>query len=314
MAASLQSGSNSPSRRTLLAGALGGIGAWAASAMDRASPARAQGEPITVGGVFTDATSVTEIQNQANANTVFYANSTGGGYGVYGSSHGAFGVNGVSDLSNGVRGLSGSSTYAGTLGHNSGNGTGLHGFSGVATPPLAPAKTGVYGSANQDGTSNGVFGQSSTGTGVLALATSANGSSAFGLFARSDSANAAAIGARSSADRTAVLAMSGSGTFPPSKAKTAVYGYANQDNTAKGVWGDTISGHAIHGTAGPSGYAGYFAGKVFTTKWYEMKEITPPPAPSGNKGRLFMRDNGSGKTQLCVRFNTGAIQVLATQP
>ena len=37
-------------------------------------------------------------------------------------------------------------------------------------------------------------------------------------------------------------------------------------------------------------------------------------APSSNKAALFVRDNGSGKTQLCVRFNTGAVQVLATQP
>ena len=30
--------------------------------------------------------------------------------------------------------------------------------------------------------------------------------------------------------------------------------------------------------------------------------------------RLFCRDNGSGKSQLCVIFATGAIQVVATEP
>ena len=45
-----------------------------------------------------------------------------------------------------------------------------------------------------------------------------------------------------------------------------------------------------------------------------MTEITAPSAPGANKARLFLKDNGSGKTQLCVRFNTGVIQVLATQP
>lgn len=39
-----------------------------------------------------------------------------------------------------------------------------------------------------------------------------------------------------------------------------------------------------------------------------------PSAPAANCGRLFLRDNGSSKTQLCVRFNTGAIQVIATEP
>lgn len=39
-----------------------------------------------------------------------------------------------------------------------------------------------------------------------------------------------------------------------------------------------------------------------------------PAAPAANSYRLFSRDNGAGKTQLCVRFATGAVQVLATEP
>lgn len=46
----------------------------------------------------------------------------------------------------------------------------------------------------------------------------------------------------------------------------------------------------------------------------EMIEITAPAAGATNSARLFARDNGSGKTQLAVRFATGAIQVLATEP
>lgn len=48
--------------------------------------------------------------------------------------------------------------------------------------------------------------------------------------------------------------------------------------------------------------------------YIDMPEITAPAAPAANSGRTFMRDNGSGKTQYCVRFPTGAIQVLATEP
>src|SRR4029079_18381583 len=62
-----------------------------------------------------------------------------------------------------------------------------------------------------------------------------------------------------------------------------------------------------------TGYAGYFKGKVYTTKWYEMTEISTPPSPALNRARLFVRDNGSGQTQLCVRFNTGGVVVIATQ-
>lgn len=39
-----------------------------------------------------------------------------------------------------------------------------------------------------------------------------------------------------------------------------------------------------------------------------------PAAPAADKARLFIKDNGSGKTQLCVRFATGPVQVLATEP
>ena len=46
----------------------------------------------------------------------------------------------------------------------------------------------------------------------------------------------------------------------------------------------------------------------------EVIEITDPAAPGANKARLYVRVNGSGKTQLVVRFNTGAIQILATEP
>lgn len=46
----------------------------------------------------------------------------------------------------------------------------------------------------------------------------------------------------------------------------------------------------------------------------QMAEIADPSAPAGNNGRLYVRDNGSGKTQLVCRFPTGAIQVICTEP
>lgn len=62
----------------------------------------------------------------------------------------------------------------------------------------------------------------------------------------------------------------------------------------------------------PEGTTG--AGFV-TNGWIDVQErASDPPAPPANTARFFVRDNGSGKTQYCVRFNTGAVQVLATQP
>lgn len=50
------------------------------------------------------------------------------------------------------------------------------------------------------------------------------------------------------------------------------------------------------------------------TKFLEGSEITDPAAPIADKGRLYYRDSGAGKTQLVVRFPTGAVQVLAEEP
>jgi hypothetical protein len=46
----------------------------------------------------------------------------------------------------------------------------------------------------------------------------------------------------------------------------------------------------------------------------QLAEMTEPDAPAANGARLYVKDNGSGKTQLCVRFATGAVQVIATEP
>lgn len=47
----------------------------------------------------------------------------------------------------------------------------------------------------------------------------------------------------------------------------------------------------------------------------EFVELSADPsAGAESTGRLYLRDNGAGKTQLCIRFNTGAVQVIATQP
>jgi len=46
----------------------------------------------------------------------------------------------------------------------------------------------------------------------------------------------------------------------------------------------------------------------------EMSEQTAPAAGAVNTGRLYLEDNGSGKTRLMIRFNTGAAQQIAIEP
>jgi len=45
-----------------------------------------------------------------------------------------------------------------------------------------------------------------------------------------------------------------------------------------------------------------------------MAERTNPGAPSANGVYVWTQDDGGGKTQIVARFNTGAVQVIATEP
>lgn len=57
------------------------------------------------------------------------------------------------------------------------------------------------------------------------------------------------------------------------------------------------------------------AGAMHTQQGVLFSErSSDPSAPATNFGMLYMKDNGAGKTQLCVRFPTGAVQVLSTEP
>jgi hypothetical protein len=214
--------SKSPSRRALLAGALGGLGALAASAIGRASPVRAGVDGDVVLGVGNAATTPTSITNSTNSNAVFQATSTSAGTGVHATS------------------ASGAAVFAESFDYIA-----VSAYSSAASSPA-------------------ILGQAAGGS-------------------------------------TAIQGYSGSGGPPAATAKTGVYGYAAQDSTSRGVHGES-----------PTGWAGYFAGRVYVSRYHEMPEITTPSAPGANKARLFVRDNG-GFTQLCVRFNTGGVKVLATQ-
>ena len=78
--------------------------------------------------------------------------------------------------------------------------------------------------------------------------------------------------------------------------------------TWEGQGATTISTTAGDLTLNPAGRV------VLGAHDQEFGEISDPAAPATNSARLYARDNGSGKTQLVVRFPTGAVQVLATEP
>jgi hypothetical protein len=281
-----------PSRRALLAGALGGIGAVLAGAVSRANPVRAEGEAMAVGGDYNDATTATILGNSTNTATVFLAQSTAGGIGVYGYSNSNTAVRAESISGQAVLATSSSST---AVGGSSTTGIGVVGVSGSSAGVQGQTTTynGVYGIATSTG--NGVLGQSNTGVGV---------------YGYTNGTDEAAIRSRNPGNGAGLVAASGN-EVPIAPTHTGIYGFAQQDGASRGVWGNSPAGHGIHGES-DTGWAGYFDGRVFTSSYLEMPEIANPTTPGANRARLFVRDNGSGHTQLCVKFHNGAIRVLAT--
>ena len=53
---------------------------------------------------------------------------------------------------------------------------------------------------------------------------------------------------------------------------------------------------------------------VFVSDKIELVERSEPTNSPADTGWLFVKDNGAGKSQLCVRFASGATQVIATEP
>lgn len=56
------------------------------------------------------------------------------------------------------------------------------------------------------------------------------------------------------------------------------------------------------------------SGVKVVASYVELDEMTAPSAPGANKARLYLEDNGSGKSRLMVLFPTGAAQQAAIEP
>ena len=92
-----------------------------------------------------------------------------------------------------------------------------------------------------------------------------------------------------------------------SAAATAQDGIALGKSASAGHVSSLALGDAVSTTAASQVAVG--------PRHFEATELAADPAaPATNAARLYLRDNGAGKTQLCVRFATGAVQVIATEP
>jgi hypothetical protein len=198
---------NPRSRRALLAGVLGGLGAWLVSAAQRAMPAEASaGDPVLAGRSNSGGGFSTELRANTGK-TVFKAVNAGGGDGL----------RGVATTGRGVVGI---------------------GREGIGVVAQTLNNVGLWAEAHHGGT---------------------------------------AINANASRSATAIVA----------------------------------SHRAHSGVAFRTHGKSIFDGQVQVGRLFLAGIANGAPPPGGAK--LLVKSNSSGKTQLCVRFNTGVIQVLATE-
>jgi hypothetical protein len=155
---------------------------------------------------------------------------------------------------------------------------------GSGTTELRANTTKPVFRAVQVGGGNGLRGEATTGRGVVGI----GGSGGTGLWGYSPDHN---------------------GVFATSDHGFCVNARAVGSNSV-GLFGDARGSNSrALVTAGPSdlnGTVNVNASLVFLE--------TSGAAPSANRARLFARDDGLGKTQLCVQFATGGVQVIATEP
>jgi hypothetical protein len=160
MTANQQTEMQPKSRRTLLAGALGGLGAWAASMVGRATPTTAgEGDPIIIGQTNYGRGTHTQLQTNSNgaALTVTQLSSSNGIRGESTSGRAVVGVAGLDGT--GIWGES--PNYRGVYGR------------------AVDSGIGVYGECRGHG--YGVVGESLDGTGVHAIGRTAIVAEGYGL-------------------------------------------------------------------------------------------------------------------------------------
>ena len=244
------------------------------------SPVRAAGDDgtmIAIGTTYSDVQSQTTLGNKANNEIVLWvASNTDLGHGAGNA------IVGVSNTGIGVTGTAP-------------NGTGVKADSTAGTALLATTNSGAAVSATSN-SGVAVYGASTLATGVEGFSAATGAAASLGW---------------SQGNSTGVYGFSG-GSPVAVRPQTGVFGYAAQSTSSRGVWGETTGGIGVYGRA-VNGFAGYFQGKVFTSSFHEMIEVATPSAPGANRARLFVRDNGAGKTQLCVRFATGSVKLLAQE-
>lgn len=318
------------SRRALLAGAIGAAAASVASALGRPTSVRAG----TDGDIVLGANPANYNGTGTNETTLGTGIYTTQGFGLRaetdgGSDSALIGSAYGSGTTVGVRGFVSSTSGTAIYGHAnalSGETIGVLGDC-YSEDPLA---RGVYGGAPNG---RGVDGHSETAIGVhgdsLGTGTSAvgvHGEAYNGIGLAGWSQNLVGTVGQSSVG-TGVLGHSGTGAVPNPPDNVGVYGYATNGTGARAIFGRTMSGTALYGTATlAAGYALKTSGRLSFAKVSGVAvlaagntSITVPVAtdvtsasyvlltPQGDPGsrRLWATKN-TGTNEITIRSNVSA--------
>jgi hypothetical protein len=289
------------SRRALLAGTVGGIGALAASVIGGASRVEAaSGDPLTLGSSNSAGTANTSLTTSSSG-TALLVTQNGSGTALRGSAVGPGSIAGFFTAQNGtgVSGVTGNPNSYGVFAQNNGaagtggalraSGGNSHGVVGSSANVNTYGVLGINTAVNGDGVAGSA---GAGGTGVIGFSTGGNG-----VYGSSDT-----FGVRG--NTTGGTAVKGEATTG-----IGVYGVSTDDI---GVLGASTNGQGVYGSS-TNGDAGAFSGPVSMTKHLQMLEISEPATPVANSAKIFLRDSG-GKTQVVAKFSDGSIVVMAAQP
>jgi hypothetical protein len=137
-----------------------------------------------------------------------------------------------------------------------------------------------------------------------------------GVALRGDAGSGRAVMAIAGQDGTGVWASSPNhyGVSSECPSGTAVRAVGDTAVLASGGQFGVLASGDIGIQAGGDSMSAQLTGRVYLDGPLDLVEqFTEPTAPPASMARLFAREVG-GKTELCVKFAAGAVQVLATEP
>ena len=252
-------------RRAVLAGLLGGMGAWAASAVARISPVdAAAGSSLIIGSTTNNAGTSNTTLTTASSGTALLVTQNGSGTALRGSAVGPGSIAGFFTANNGtgVSGVTGTPNSYGVFGQN-------NGAAGTAGA-IRAAGGNNHGLVATTGSNakHAIVATNSSGSGPFSAAIQANGGQNHGILASTDHSSGYAVSAvNNGAVGTAIVgtasggtgvrggASSGTGVVGVSSSSIGVYGVSS---SGTGVFGAS-TGIGVYGSSSGS-WSGYFNG------------------------------------------------------